>query len=144
MPDRIRPAEPEDTLPIVQCGPQTSAPSRRALTAEDAEVLAVISEQRRAQLLWDVQRVTKSSEEAEDIVQEALLRAWRSLQQFRGDAQISTWLRAIVRNTAREWLRNKGSRVSIPIGVFLGDEDDLPAFELTDKRPDPEECCARR
>jgi RNA polymerase sigma-70 factor (ECF subfamily) len=115
-----------------------------APASEEAEVLAALSIERRAQLLWDVQRVTKTSEEAEDIVQEALLRAWRSLRQFRGDAQISTWLRAIVRNTAREWLRNRGSRVSIPIGVFPNDEEDLPSLELTDSRPNPEECCARR
>ena len=112
--------------------------------ARDADLLALTSEERRAQLLWDVQRVTKSSDDAEDIVQEALLRAWRSLQQFRGDAQISTWLRAIVRNTAREYLRNKGSRVHIPIGVTRTDEDDFPVLELTDTRPGPEELCARR
>jgi RNA polymerase sigma-70 factor, ECF subfamily len=112
--------------------------------ARDADLLALTSEERRAQLLWDVQRVTKSSEEAEDIVQEALLRAWRSLQQFRGDAQISTWLRAIVRNTAREWLRNRGSRINVPIGVMHSDEEDFPVLELTDSRPDPEETCARR
>ena len=91
-----------------------------------------------------MQRVTKSSEEAEDIVQEALLRAWRNLQQFRGDAQISTWLRAIVRNTAREWLRNRGSRINVPIGVMHTDEDEFPVLELMDSRPDPEETCVRR
>ena len=103
--------------------------------ARDADLLALTSQERRAQLLWDVQRVTKSSEEAEDIVQEALLRAWRSLQQFRGDAQISTWLRAIVRNTAREWLRNRGSRVNVPIGVMHADEDEFPVLELMDITP---------
>lgn len=112
--------------------------------ARDADLLALTSEERRSQLLWDVQRVTKSSEDAEDIVQEALLRAWRSLQQFRGDAQISTWLRAIVRNTAREWLRNRGSRINVPIGTARADEDEFPLLELTDTRPDPEETCARR
>ncbi len=112
--------------------------------ARDADLLALMSKERRAQLLWDVQRVTKSSEEAEDIVQEALLRAWRNLHQFRGDAQISTWLRAIVRNTAREWLRNRGSRVNVPIGVMRPEEDEFPMVELTDTRPDPEEMCARR
>lgn len=111
--------------------------------ARDADLLAIASEERRAQLLWDVQRVTKSSEDAEDIVQEALLRAWRSLQQFRGDAQLSTWLRAIVRNTAREWLRNRGSRITVPIGGQRPEEDEFPMLELMDTRPDPEETCAR-
>ncbi len=115
-----------------------------ALTAEEAETLSALSQQRRAQLLWDVQRVTRSSEEAEDIVQEALLRAWKHLRQFRGDAQISTWLRAIVRNTAREWLRNRGSHVNVPIGVAPADEDGMSVLELADSRPNPEECCARR
>ena len=115
-----------------------------ACVARDAYLLALTSQERRAQLLWDVQRVTKSSEEAEDIVQEALLRAWRNLQQFRGDAQISTWLRAIVRNTAREWLRNRGSRINVPIGVMQADEDEFPVLELMDSRPDPEETCVRR
>lgn len=116
----------------------------RNCRAGDADLLALVSEQRRAQLLWDAQCVTRSSEDAEDIVQEALLRAWRSLQQFRGDAQISTWLRAIVRNTAREWLRNRGSRINIPIGPVRAEEDELPLLELTDSRPGPEEVCARR
>ena len=110
----------------------------------NADLLALISEERRAQLLWDAQCVTRSSEDAEDIVQEALLRAWRSLQQFRGDAQISTWLRAIVRNTAREWLRTRGSRINVPIGTMRPDDDEFPLLELTDTRPGPEEVCARR
>jgi len=116
----------------------------RTCRTRDADLLALISEERRAQLLWDAQCVTRSSEDAEDIVQEALLRAWRSLQQFRGDAQISTWLRAIVRNTAREWLRNRGNRVNVPIGTVRADEDEFPLLELTDTRPGPEEVCARR
>jgi RNA polymerase sigma-70 factor, ECF subfamily len=143
MPDTLREMEPsnkeEESNSLLNGDLRTTNG-----VARDADLLALTSEERRAQLLWDVQRVTKSSEEAEDIVQEALLRAWRSLQQFRGDAQISTWLRAIVRNTAREWLRNRGSRINVPIGVMHSDEEDFPVLELTDSRPDPEEICARR
>lgn len=143
MPDRTRALEISKTPHRNSIGAQDK--SRGAdCVARDACLLALMSEERRAQLLWDVQRVTKSSEEAEDIVQEALLRAWRNLQQFRGDAQISTWLRAIVRNTAREWLRNRGSRVNVPIGVLRSEEDEFPVLELTDTRPDPEETCARQ
>jgi RNA polymerase sigma-70 factor (ECF subfamily) len=144
MPDRNITADPADRPRDAGGSLRPSPIPPAALASEEAAALAALSEERRAQLLWDVQRVTKTSEEAEDIVQEALLRAWRSLRQFRGDAQISTWLRAIVRNTAREWLRNRGSRVSIPIGVFPNDDEDLPMLELTDSRPNPEESCARR
>ena len=88
--------------------------------------------------------MTRSGEDAEDIVQEALLRAWKGLQQFRGDAQIATWVRAIVRNTAREWLRNRGSWIDVPIGTARNDDDETPPLDLIDSRPDPEECYAQR
>ena len=48
------------------------------------------AETRRAHFLRLARRVTPCREEAEDIVQEALLRAFRSLPRFRGDAQMTT------------------------------------------------------
>lgn len=144
MEDTSRVSSNSSTARRAAIGISPSDSGRTDGLARDADLLALTSEERRAQLLWDVQRVTKTSDDAEDIVQEALLRAWRSLQQFRGDAQISTWLRAIVRNTAREYLRNKGNRVHVPIGVTRTDEDEYPVLELTDTRPDPEQVCAQR
>lgn len=115
-----------------------------ATLARNAEMLVYFSQQRRSQLLWDAQRLTNSPEEAEEVVQESLLKAWRNLQQFRGDAQIGTWLRAIVRNTAREWLRNRGHRVQVQLDVLREYEDDDPIADLADTRPNPEELCQRR
>lgn len=45
-------------------------------------------------------RICLNSADAEDVAQEALVRAWRSLQSFRGDAAFSTWLYRIVTNLA--------------------------------------------
>lgn len=42
---------------------------------------------------------------ASDVAQEALIRAWRALPRFRGDAQLSTWLYRITVNTA--WTHKK-------------------------------------
>lgn len=111
---------------------------------DDAALLVLFFEKRRAQLLWDAQRVTKSAEEAEDIVQESLLKAWRNLQQFRGEAQIGTWLRAIVKNTAREWLRSRGSRVHLPLETRRNEDEEPAVLELIDTRLGPEEWCERR
>jgi len=69
-----------------------------------------VAEQRRAQLLWLAQRITHDRDEAEDVVQEALLRAFKNLPQFRGESQIGTWLCVIVKNMGREWLRNQKGR----------------------------------
>ena len=43
-------------------------------------------------------RLTGNEEDASDVVQEAYLRAYKSLKRFRGDAQFSTWLYRIVAN----------------------------------------------
>ncbi|MEM7141680.1 MAG: sigma-70 family RNA polymerase sigma factor [Actinomycetota bacterium] len=45
-------------------------------------------------------RLTNDEEDARDVVQDAYLRAYRSLDKFRGDAQFSTWLYRIVANCA--------------------------------------------
>jgi RNA polymerase sigma-70 factor, ECF subfamily len=45
-------------------------------------------------------RLTGNEEDASDVVQEAYLRAFKSLKRFRGDAQFSTWLYRIVANCA--------------------------------------------
>ena len=45
-------------------------------------------------------RLTGNEEDARDVVQEAYLRAYRGVRQFRGDAQFSTWLYRITANCA--------------------------------------------
>ena len=52
--------------------------------------------------------------DAEDAVQDALLSAYKHLGQFRGQAQLSTWLTSIVTNAARMQLRRRrGSYLSL-------------------------------
>jgi RNA polymerase sigma-70 factor, ECF subfamily len=62
----------------------------------------------------DVWRLTyhlvKNRSLADDITQDAFLRAFRFLPRFRGDAKFSTWLFAIARNCALDELRRAGRR----------------------------------
>jgi RNA polymerase sigma-70 factor (ECF subfamily) len=97
------------------------------------------AEQRRAHLVRLARRVTPCNEEAEDIVQEALLRAFRNLPRFRGEARMSTWLQAIVQNAAREWLRQRKNITLLPI-ERQGDSDSAP-IEFPDPGRTPEQSC---
>jgi len=49
--------------------------------------------------------------DAEDALQEAFLSAFKNIHQFRGQAQLSTWLGAIVINSARVQLRRRSTRI---------------------------------
>jgi RNA polymerase sigma-70 factor (ECF subfamily) len=45
-------------------------------------------------------RFLKNADDAEDITQEAFLRAFRSIKKFKGQSSFSTWLYRIINNTA--------------------------------------------
>lgn len=60
---------------------------------------------------------------ASDVAQEALIRAWRALPSFRGDARLSTWLYRITVNTA--WTQKK--RAGRHQGSPIDDHHDLAA-----------------
>jgi RNA polymerase sigma factor (sigma-70 family) len=67
-------------------------------------------------------RIVRSSSEAEDIIQESFLSAFRSLGSFRGDdVPFEAWLRRIVINKSLDYLRrNKHIRVDL-------DDNELPS-----------------
>ncbi|WIV56632.1 RNA polymerase sigma factor [Amycolatopsis nalaikhensis] len=58
-------------------------------------------------------RITGSAAEAEDVVQESWLAAWRSLGSFRHESAVSTWLYRVVTNSALALLRRRRPTVSL-------------------------------
>ena len=74
--------------------------------------------------------------DAEDAVQDALLSAFTHVNQFRGQAKMSTWLTTIVINSARMKLRRRLTSVQLVLDENDGPQD-LPT--LSDTRPSPEE-----
>jgi RNA polymerase sigma-70 factor, ECF subfamily len=103
-----------------------------------------VAEQRRAQLLWYAQRFTNNREEAEDIVQEALLKAFKNLPQFRGESHMGTWLYVIVQNAGREWLRNRKGKTYLPLEYVRNRDDEPLVLDLPDPGRNPEQFCERR
>lgn len=87
-------------------------------------------------------RLLGNKADAEDAVQDALLSAFKHLNQFRGGAQFSTWLTAIVINCARMHLRKRSryTHVSLDSRSEEGQEYALSEL-LVDERPNPEDEC---
>jgi RNA polymerase sigma-70 factor (ECF subfamily) len=70
--------------------------------------LLVIKYQRKLMRL--VSRLVRDQAEAEDVVQEAFIKAYRALPQFRGESAFYTWLYRIGINTAKNYLVTQGRR----------------------------------
>lgn len=89
--------------------------------------------------------ILRDAAEAEDAAQEAMIKAYRGLKSFRGDAKFSTWLTSITLNEARSRLR-KSSRVKVEsldnTGQDGGQEDFTP-FLVADWREIPSETLER-
>lgn len=74
-------------------------------------------------------------EDAADIVQEVFLRAWRSIESFRGDSGFSTWLFRITMNLCVDHARHKHAQPQTQ-PIVTEDETERP---VPDTAPTPEE-----
>jgi RNA polymerase sigma-70 factor (ECF subfamily) len=87
-------------------------------------------------------RILGNASDADDAVQDALLAAYTHLNQFRGQAQISTWLTTIVLNCARLQLRQRLRHVQVSLDESTGELQPVSVSEwLADHRPNPEDEC---
>ena len=87
-------------------------------------------------------RVLGNKADAEDAVQDALLAAYKHLNQFRGEAQLSTWLTTIVINCARMHLRKRSRYIHVSLDSRIGEAQAYPLSDtLVDHRPNPEDEC---
>jgi RNA polymerase sigma-70 factor, ECF subfamily len=87
-------------------------------------------------------RYLRNAADAEDAVQDALLSAYKHLDQFKGQAQMSTWLTAIVTNSARMQLRRRLRQIHLSLDERFAEEEGNPLAErLAHHDPSPEDEC---
>lgn len=108
-----------------------------------AEVLSVVSHCLPSLYRYGY-RLLGNKTDAEDAVQDALLAAYKHLNQFRGDAQLSTWLTTIVINCARMQLRRRSRYIHVSLDSRIGEDQEYSLSDiLVDHRPSPEDECYR-
>ena len=88
-----------------------------------SEEFARLTDPMRPELLAHCYRMLGSVADAEDQVQETLIRAWRSYGDFEGRASLRTWLYRIATNACLRALENRSRR---PLPSGLGDPADNP------------------
>jgi RNA polymerase sigma-70 factor, ECF subfamily len=125
----------------------------RVLEAEReliAEVLAG-NHERYYELIAPIERrvyytayaILQAEADAEEVAQEAILKGFRGLRTFRGDAKFSSWLLRIVINEARMRLRQR-REVSLELLRAPEDEAEYTPIELADWREIPVEAVTQK
>ena len=85
-------------------------------------------------------RITKHQEDAEDVMQEALLRAYMHIKTFRGESLFRTWLTRIGINQALMYLRAR-RRSTISLDYVPSTDEDPITLDIPNSGPNPEQHC---
>ena len=85
------------------------------------------------------QHITQNREDAEDVVQEAFLKAYSNLEKFQEQSKFYTWLVRIAVNEALMKLRRRKPERTVSLDEEVKTEDDSLPREVADWSPNPEQ-----
>src|SRR5450432_4503846 len=85
------------------------------------------------------QHITQNREDAEDVVQDAFIKAYTNLKQFQGQSKFYTWLVRIAVNEALMKLRRRRPERMVSLDEDVKTEDDSVPREVADWAPNPEQ-----
>jgi len=78
--------------------------------ATQAQAFEQVVKQHQKMLYYHIRRMVHEHDDADDVLQNTFLKAWKSLDRFRGDAALRTWLYRIATNEALTYLSRKKRR----------------------------------
>lgn len=131
---------------FVEDGPMEMSEAALVSTAKsgDADAFVELSKRHSTKVLRTIYRITKNWQDAEDVLQDSLLKAFSHLQDFQEKSSFSTWLTRIAINSALMILRKK----HLCFEVSLDDNDDpgskYERWEAKSLTEDPESHMARK
>ena len=105
--------------------------------AGDTAAFGTLVERYQKQVYNLALRMVNNESDAEDLAQEAFLRAWRSLGSFQFTSQFSTWLYRLTSNICIDFLRAQKRRKVVSLTMLRDDEDSQ--WDLPDESPLPEQ-----
>jgi RNA polymerase sigma-70 factor (ECF subfamily) len=116
------------------------AADENGYTGDDVDLFAHLVHAHREKLYRVAYRMTGDADDAQDLLQDALLEAYGSFRRFRRGTYFDKWLYRIMTNTFIDRQRHRkraGKTVSLDAPTS-GDESDIPAREIADWESDPE------
>lgn len=116
--------------------PKTDAEILDEVRGGNTRAYALLVDRHKDRALTLALRFVGNSQEAEELVQDAFLKAYRNLGQFRGEARFGTWFYRILYNLCMTRIRR---RMSAPAMVDVNDESVLDVLPAEDDSAGPEE-----
>ena len=110
----------------------------------EAPAFAMLVERHERKILAVARRMTRTRQDAEDVVQQSFQKAFLHLQQFEGRSSFSTWLMRIAINEARMLQRGIRHVREVSIDESNANEETASALEIPDSSPDPETSYSQR
>lgn len=89
-------------------------------------------------------RMTKNPDDAQELSQDAFVRAFTSISKFRGDSKFSTWMYRITVNVCTDFLRKRNKTISLSIeqGAAVGEEE--RPLQIEEDGPGPSELSEKK
>ena len=94
--------------------------ARRGRKTERPKSVRLLIKQQNQRLYRIARSIVRDDSDAEDVLQEAYVRAFAGLDGFKGEARIGTWLARIVINEALGWLRRRPTTVTSLSSTDIG------------------------
>jgi len=110
----------------------------RAKAGDDSAFEQLIRQYDR-QVFRIARHITQNKEDAEDIVQDAFLKAYQKLHQFQGNSKFSTWLVRIAVNESLMRLRKRRNSKTVSMDDDVQTEEGSVPRDFADWGPDPEQ-----
>lgn len=79
------------------------------------KAFTMVVERYKEQLYWQIRRVVLSHDDANDLLQDTFIKAWSSINLFRGDAKMATWLYRIAMNECITFLNKQKAQAEVSL-----------------------------
>jgi RNA polymerase sigma-70 factor (ECF subfamily) len=112
--------------------------------AGDREAFDALASTYRRRILSVARRITRNLEDAEDVTQQTLMKAFINIRDFRGSCAFTTWLTRIAINEALMCRRKLRAHPAVSWSSSSDFEEPGLIPEVPDRRPDPEQCYAAK
>lgn len=119
----------------------------RRTSGGDQTAFAELVERYRSMVYNLAYHSLRSPDDAFDASQDVFIKAYRSIDKFRGDCKFSTWIYRIAQNTVRDYIRARSRRITpMSLSDYTDDDSEAKQIDIPDADPsvNPSETLERR